>query len=154
MKPAENIEKLIKKLHVAPNPQMQRQTLNDALQAQQKSKAAGAAISHSHIYEIIIRNPITKLAGAAVIIIAVGLFLVYSGPGEQVETPKVAKAAKSPAGLTTVISLEAAYRRGGLEAVEQQCDKAVRILGARLDGISAGQLIRDFNIEKQEREKP
>lgn len=105
-------------------------------------------------WQSITKSPLTKLAAAAVIIIAVGLFLVHRGSSEKVETPKVAKAAKSAAGLTTVISLEAAYRRGGLEAVEQQCDKAVRVLGARLDGISAGQLIRDFNIEKQEREKP
>ena len=104
-------------------------------------------------WSTITKSPLAKLAAAAVMIIAVGLFLVYLGLGEQVESPKVAKAGESAAGLTTVISLEVAYRRGGLQAVEQQCDEAVRVLGARLDGISAGQLIRDFNIEKQEREK-
>ncbi len=97
---------------------------------------------------------ITKLAAAAaVIIVAIGLFLIQRGPNDRVEPPKVPKVSKSPSGLTTVISLKMAYRQGGLQAVEKQCDRAVRILGARLDGISAGQLIRGFNIEKQEREK-
>lgn len=131
-----------------PNDNHRENLRRQILSAFSQSRQAGT------FWQSITESPLIKLAAAAVIIIAVGLFFVHRGSSEKVETPKTAKVAKSPAGLTTVISLEAAYRRGGLEAVEQQCDEAVRVLGARLDGISAGQLIRDFNIEKQEREKP
>ena len=104
-------------------------------------------------WQSIIKNPITKLAAAAVIIIAIGLFLVYQGPSEPVETTKAAKVAKSPAEMMTAISLTIAYRRGGLEAVEQQCEKAIEMLGSRPKTISVQELLEDFNSENSERTK-
>lgn len=104
------------------------------------------------IWQSIIKRPITKLA-ATVIIIAIGLFLVHQGPSEPVETTKAAKVAKSPAEMMTAISLTIAYRRGGLEAVEQQCEKAIEMLGPRPKTISVQELLEDFNSENSERTK-
>jgi len=103
-------------------------------------------------WQSIIKSPITKLA-AAVIIIAIGLFLVHQGPSEPVETTKAVKVAKSPAEMMTAISLTIAYRRGGLEAVEQQCEKAIEMLGPRPKSISVQELLEDFNSENSERTK-
>lgn len=103
-------------------------------------------------WQSIIKSPITKLA-AAVIIIAIGLFLAHQGPSEPVETTKAAKVAKSPAEMMTAISLTIAYRRGGLEAVEQQCEKAIEMLGPRPKTISVQELLEDFNSENSERTK-
>ncbi len=104
-------------------------------------------------WQSIIKSPITKLAAAAVIIIAIGLFLVHQGPSEPVETTKAAKVAKSPAEMMTAISLTIAYRRGGLEAVEQQCEKAIEMCGPRPKSISVQELLEDFNSENSERTK-
>ena len=40
--------------------------------------------------------------------------------------------AKSPAEMVTSASLRTAYNRGGMEALEEQCDRAARILGQGL----------------------
>lgn len=104
-------------------------------------------------WQSIMKSPITKLAAAAVIIMAIGLFLVHQGPSEPVETTKAAKVAKSPAEMMTAISLTIAYRRGGLEAVEQQCEKAIEMLGSRPKTISVQELLEDFNSENSERTK-
>ena len=69
MRPAENLEKLIKKLHVAPSDKMNKRTLNDMLAAQEKSKTQSASVQ-PNIWRIIMKSKITKLTIAAVIIIA------------------------------------------------------------------------------------
>jgi hypothetical protein len=49
----------------------------------------------------------------------------------------------SAADLLTVGRLNAAFRRGGLEAVERLCDVAAQRLGFRPERISVGELIND-----------
>ncbi|MCL5280427.1 MAG: hypothetical protein M1376_11030 [Planctomycetes bacterium] len=51
--------------------------------------------------------------------------------------------ALSAADLLTVGCLNAAFRRGGLEAVEQLCDVAAERLGFRPERISVAELIND-----------
>ncbi len=51
--------------------------------------------------------------------------------------------ALSAADLLTVGCLNAAFRRGGLEAVEQLCDVAAQRLGFRPERISVGELINE-----------
>jgi hypothetical protein len=55
--------------------------------------------------------------------------------------------------MMTAMSLTIAYRRGGLEAVEQQCEKAIEMLGPRPKTISVQELLEDFNSENSERTK-
>ncbi len=51
--------------------------------------------------------------------------------------------ALSAADLLTVGRLNAAFRRGGLEAVEQLCDVAAQRLGFRPERISVRELLND-----------
>ncbi len=68
----ERIERLIKKINVTPRVQTHDKTLNDALAAQEKSKNEQSAVHQLNIWRIIMKNPMTKLAtAAAVILIAV-----------------------------------------------------------------------------------
>ena len=76
MRPA-NIEILIKKLQVKPRAEMTQRNLDDALAAQKK--ATGSAYSKLTIRRIIMKNPIIKLAAAALIIIAVMIVLNQFG---------------------------------------------------------------------------
>jgi hypothetical protein len=70
-----------------------------------------------------------KLTAAAAVIIVSISFYVHQGPGEQDDTTMVLEAAESPAEIMTMKSLTIAYRRGGIEGIEKQCEKALKILG-------------------------
>ena len=107
--------------------------------------------SSARIWRAIIQSPITKLAAAAVIIIAVGLFLVHRGPDEQIKPTEVTKVAKSPAEMMTLASFTFAYRRGGIEAVEEMCDKAFKMVGPRPAKVSIQELLEEFNGQDLER---
>lgn len=76
MKPAENIEKLIKaffetkKTSAAVSPGMDEKILGDALTAYEKSKMEHSANLQLSVWRIIMKSSITKLAIAAVLLIA------------------------------------------------------------------------------------
>ncbi len=77
MSAAENIERLVKKFYtankssIATGAEMDTKVLDDALQALEESKKAQSAATQPNIWRIIMKSPMTKLAAAAVIIIAV-----------------------------------------------------------------------------------
>jgi len=77
MKPAEKIEKLIKRLHFKASAEMHKRTLNDAVEAQAKSKKTKSAKPEPSIGRTIMKSKITKFAAAATIIIAVIAGLHY-----------------------------------------------------------------------------
>ncbi len=68
MRPADDIERLVNELRVEPRAEASKRNLDDALAAQKK--AAGAAYSKPTVWRIIMKSPFTKIAVAAVIIIA------------------------------------------------------------------------------------
>jgi hypothetical protein len=72
MRPAENIEKLIKKLSDKTNAKMDERVRKNMLNALAESEKQ-SALTWPNIRKIIMKNPITKLAAAAVIIVAVML---------------------------------------------------------------------------------
>jgi len=110
-----------------------------------KSRAAQASTQQVSIWTAAFQSRITKLAAAAVIIIAVGLFLVHRGPDEQVKPTEVAKVARSPAEMMTLASFTFAYRRGGIEAVEEICDKAFKMMGPQPSSLSVRGLFEELN---------
>jgi hypothetical protein len=116
-----------------------------------KSRAGQPSTQQVSIWIRTIQSRITKLAAAAVIIIAVGLFLVHRGPDEQVKPTEVTKVTKSPAEMMTLASFTFAYRRGGIEAVEEMCDKAFKMAGPRPAKVSIQELLEEFNGQDLER---
>ena len=107
-------------------------------------KAKGDSDRHPSIPIVILKSPLTKLAAAAVIIVAISLFIAHQGPGEQADTT-VSKVPKSPAEMQAILSLSIAYRRGGIEAVYRQCQKAIEMLGPRPAEITIQQMLTEFN---------
>ncbi|MHC4477308.1 MAG: hypothetical protein ACYTEL_16800 [Planctomycetota bacterium] len=87
---------------------------------------------------------IGRLAAAAVIVVAVGL-LLHLSLDEQTETAKNSKVTRSPVEMLTAMSLNIAYRRGGMDAVEKQCDEAFRLLTPPPRSLSLEQLLAEFN---------
>jgi len=73
MRPAENIEKLIGNVPINTSAKRDREVLDDVLNALEKSNNIRSAAHQPNIWRIIMKSRITKLATAAVIVIAVVL---------------------------------------------------------------------------------
>jgi len=81
MRPAENIEKLIKNIDIDTNAKTDNAVLGDVIDAFEKSKGKKTSATEQNIWRIIMKSRITKLAAAAVIIVAVILGLtITDGP--------------------------------------------------------------------------
>ena len=146
MKPKENIEKFVRvrKPHVTTSRQMDKRTLDDSFAAMEQTIRIKSADHKQSAPGIIFRNRMIKLtAAAAVIIVAIGLVAVFvhRGPGEQIDSSN----GQSPTKMMSAMSLTMAYRRGGIEAVDEQCEKAIRMLGPKPAGLTVKQLLAKTN---------
>lgn len=146
----DDFKKIVSRLNIdnKPNPvhreNLRRQMLSAFNEGQQPKS----------IWQSIIKSPITKLAAAAVIIIAIGLFLVHQGPSEPVETTKAAKVAKSPAEMMTLASLTFAYRQGGIEALQRHLEMISEMKGSRQrQSITLSDILVELNGNGHERKK-
>jgi hypothetical protein len=145
MKPKQNLEQLIKRLHLKAGADFHQRTISDALRAQAISKKAKPASAGPNIGRIILKSPIVKIAFAALIILTVSFLVFTPNSVEKKDKATVTKITKSPAELLTVASLNMAFRRGGIKAVEKQFEEAVEKLGPRPEKISANELLAEFN---------
>jgi len=148
MRPEEDIEKFVRvrKPHVTTSRQMDKRTLNDSFAAMEQIIQAKQTKYKPSAPRLIIRNRITRLiAAAAVIIVVISLFIFYPDSDEQIDAVIASISTKSPAELLTVASLNMAYRRGGIKAVEQQCEEAADKLGPQPAKITVKELLAKSN---------
>jgi hypothetical protein len=85
MRPRENVEKVIKKFNIDVNPKKDQEIFDELRQIQAESKPSEPGISTINKWRIVMKNPITKLASAATIIVAVTLVL-YLTDGPEMST--------------------------------------------------------------------
>jgi len=85
---------------------------------------------------------VKALTAAATVILAL---VLVGPPRHDMTAPPLAANTPSAADLLTVGYLNAACRRGGLEAMDRQCEEAARRLGTRPERVSARELIREFD---------
>ena len=143
MRPKENIEKFVRvrKPHVTTSRQMDKRTLNDSFTAMEQTIRAKSADHKPSTARIITLSRMMKLtAAAAVIIVGISFYIARQGPSEQGITTKFLQVVESPSEIMTMKSLTIAYRRGGIEGIENQCEKALKILGPQPASISLGDL--------------
>jgi hypothetical protein len=142
MKPTEDIERFVRrgKPDVTTGRAMDKRVLDDSFDAMDKAISAGKPSAAG----MILRSRAVRLAAAAVIIVAVGLLMVYRKPPVQ-PPPGIASAAKSPAEMLTAMSLNMAWRRGGIEAVDEQSSKAFEMLGSKPAKVSIQELLVELN---------
>jgi hypothetical protein len=103
-----------------------------------------ASIRWPNIWRITLRNTITRIATAAVIIKVVSFFSIRQDQDKQ-EGPRLGKVTQSPAEMMTAMSLERAFRHGGIEAVENQCREAFKPTGPAPRSLSIEQILEEFN---------
>ena len=127
--------------------QMDKQTLNDSYAAMEETIASTSKDYITGMSGFFVRNRAAKLlaAAAAIIVVCIGLFMIRSDKVEKVEINIVTKELKSPAEMLTLRSLMIAYRNGGVEAVETQCDNAIEKLGPKSKKITVQELLTEIN---------
>ena len=142
-----DFENIVSRLNIDDSPDdAHRRNLRRRMLSVFNEKSSRRAITFRTVAKTIIKSRLAKLAAAAaVLILAVSFLIVLLNPNKQGETVEVSQAVKSPAELTTFASLTFAYRRGGMEAVEQICDKALAMAGPPLSGISVQNLLEEFD---------
>jgi len=102
MRPADNVKTIIKNLQDTTSAKMDERVLGDVLCALEESKKNKSAASKPKIRRTIMKNPITKLAAAAVIItaVALGLFeFIGTGSTSGVVWAEVAKKVQASRGV-------------------------------------------------------
>ncbi|HUT29305.1 MAG TPA: hypothetical protein VMX13_05895 [Sedimentisphaerales bacterium] len=147
------IKRLVRKLHVNPSARMHDRTLCDALKAQAESQKTESAEMHRGVLTTIMTNRATRLATAAVVIVLIGFVIVHQAARRQIDGQPFTDAAKSPGEMMTAMSLNIAYRKGGLEAVEKQGDRAFKMLRLQPTSISVRQLLEEFDSGEVERKE-
>jgi len=125
MRSAENVENFIKKVRLKASAQMHKRTLNDALEAQEKSRKTKSAKFEPNIWRIIMKSHITKLAAAAVIIVTVGLLVTilhYSATPAWAIEQSIEAVSQYKAVLVEGLDSERTWREDG--SLEQRPFKA------------------------------
>jgi hypothetical protein len=150
----DNTEKMIRfeKPHIETGSEMDKQVLDDSFAAMDETIRAKPAGGKPNVLRLIIRGRIAKFAAAGIIIVA-GLLVVHRVPEEQADVGHTLQVTKSPAELTTFASLSFAYRQGGIELVEQMCDRAITLAGPGPAEISVQDLLEESNESNSERSR-
>ena len=146
MRPTEDIEKRIKNVNIVIDSESNKRVFSNILQAFQKSKAKDLApTDQPNIWRMIFRKPLTKLAAAALIIVAASLFL---GRGRHIPSGPTAEPrliAQSTLKKMSLMSLRMAYQRGGFDALDRQFRDTLDALGPQSLSISMQDLLEGAN---------
>ena len=146
MRPTKDIEKRIKNVNIVIDSESNKRVFSNILQAFQKSTAKDLApADQPNIWRMIFRKPLTKLAAAAVIIVAVGLFLGRDRhtPSAPIAEPRLM--AQSTVKKMSLMSLRMAYQRGGFNALDRQFRDTLDALGPQSLSISMQELLEGVN---------
>jgi hypothetical protein len=104
-------------------------------------------LSAGRTVRLVLRGSIGKFAIAAALLATAGVLLVGrfgSTPVPPGSGPQPA-AQQSPAQMVSMISLSAAFRSGGMEGLDKQCDRALERLGPRPTNVSMQELFKDLD---------
>lgn len=104
-----------------------------------------SVLRKTYLWQMIIQSRVTQIAAAAAIIIATCIFFIHHEQAGDIKTQQITKTEKAPAELLTMMSLNLAYRRGGMEAVDKQYEKAFKRTGSRPVKLTVEDLFVELN---------
>lgn len=140
MRSADNINNLIMKLQLKASTDLDRRVHKDISKALAESDKTKSAITQPNIGRTIMKSRITKIAAAAVIVVAVLICInQFSGPGTSLAWGEVAKKIQASRGLI--------YRErtmGSDTPEEVGCMYYVSSTRSRMDNYKAGNITRVF----------
>jgi hypothetical protein len=146
LKPTEDIEKRIKNVNIIIDSESNKRVFSNILQDFEKSTVKNLApTDQPNIWRMIFSSPLTKLAAAALIIVAASLFL---GRGRHIPSGPTAEPrliAQSSIKKMSLMSLRMAYQRGGFDALDRQFRDTLDALGPQSLSISMQELLEGAN---------
>jgi hypothetical protein len=108
---------------------------------------------HSTPCILVFRRSVVKLAFAAAVLVGAGVLLLGRF-GPRPEPPPghpQQVVGQTPAQMVSMIALSTAFRRGGMEALDRQCEQALEKLGPRPNSVSMQELLKDLSSTGKER---
>ena len=146
MRPKKNIEKFVRvrKPQVTTGRRMDKRTLDDSFAAMERTIRTKS--TKTSVSGVIIRGRTARfMAAAALIIVAIGLFL-----GRRVQTPSEPAArprpvAQSPIKKMSLMSMRMAYQRGGFDALDRQLRDTLDLMRPQSLSISMQELLEGVN---------
>lgn len=96
-------------------------------------------------------RPLVRVA-AVVVVVAIAIFFTFRRPEKHIESAIIAKPPQSPAMMMSRLSLMLAYNRGGLDAVDEQCEKAFKLLGKKTTKVTINELLNENGKEPERKE--
>ena len=148
MKRTDKIEKRIREFKVETNAEKDKTVLDSLLSAQARCKCG----TPGFIRGVVVKGGIAAVAAGVVIVSAVWLLRMSGGnevsrPAGGGETVTVRHPSLSE--LTSVISLNAVFRDGGMEAVEKQFNEVKRVKPGLKERITIDQLLCELDDCKE-----
>ena len=121
MRSAKDIEKIVQdgKPNLKTGDQLDKLIIDGSHSIMNESRSISPELS---IFTLLLRNKIAIGLIAAVIILIAGFLLSQPEMENNIEPPKVTYAKQTPAEMMSVLSINLAYNRGGLEEVDRQYD--------------------------------
>ncbi len=98
-----------------------------------------------NVFALLLRNKIAIGVTSAIIILIAGFLLSQPEMENNIEPPKVTYARQTPAEMMSVLSINLAYNRGGLEEVDRQYEKAMTELCPRPKQLTIEKLLAESN---------
>jgi len=122
-----------------------KQKYPDEFQSLLSRAAKGDSARQPNILKVILKSPLTKLAAAAVIIVAVGLFLGRGRHTPSGPTAEPRLIAQSTVKKMSLMSLRMAYQREGLDTLDRQFQDSLDALVPQSLSISMQELLESAN---------
>ncbi|MFC1677657.1 hypothetical protein ACFL3G_11430 [Planctomycetota bacterium] len=142
MKPKDNLEKLIKEMSMPASKTADERNIEDAMTAFDRAQVKRGS------YKMI-------AAAAAVVLVLVmaGVLVIQQRQIDELKQQPKIEIVMSPIDMMRLISLNRAYRDGGIEAVEEQFDRAFKQLGPRPANLTIDELLEEFENEEDDIER-
>jgi len=142
MNPVENTENAIRraKIKIATDPEMDRRVLHDSFEAMNEGLANHKAAPPQRP----LRLKALSLAAAAIIVVSIGLVAIQLGTPSHTRS-EAGPTAKAPADRLSAMSINMAFRRGGMDAVDDLAYEAFASPTSQSNGLSVQKLLSESN---------
>ncbi|MBN1975240.1 MAG: hypothetical protein JW787_16470 [Sedimentisphaerales bacterium] len=144
MRPSENIEKIVRdgKPNVKTSDQLDKLIIEGSYSIMDEYSSLSRKFN---MFTLLIRNKIAISTIAAVIFLAIGLLIFRPENENNIDPPEVTNVTQTPAEMMSLMSINLAYNRGGLDEVEKQYEKAMQEIRPRPTQVTIAELLTESN---------
>ncbi len=141
---SKNVEKIIRdgKPNVKTDNQLDKLIIDGSHSIMEESNLLSPKFN---MLTLLVRYKISVCVTSIVIIVIVGLLVFQPETENMIDPPKVIDVTQTPAEMMTLLSINLAYNRGGLDEVEKQYETAMKKIGSRPTQVTIAELLAESN---------